>query len=54
MPVIRNDAGEAVYTAASDAEAVRWWQANGRPGDYLDDTDELLSDVAADLALDDA
>lgn len=54
MPRIMNDAHEAVASADSDAEAVRWWQENGRPGDYLEDTDELLRDLAAQLDLDDA
>lgn len=49
---ICNDAGEVVYNANSDAEAVRWWLESGRPGDYLKETDELLLDVAKLLDLD--
>lgn len=49
---IMNDAGECVSTADSDAEAVRWWQENGRSGDYIEETDELVSEVAAQLGLD--
>lgn len=48
-----NDAGEVVFKAGSDAEAVRWWVESGRPGDYLQDTDELMRDVADQLDLDD-
>ena len=48
-----NDAGEVVYKADSDAEAVRWWMEWGRPGDYLQDTDELLKDLAEQLDLPD-
>jgi hypothetical protein len=48
-----NDAGEVVHKFDSDAEAVRWWMDYGRPGDRLEDTDELLSEVAAQLGLDD-
>lgn len=52
MPRIMNDAHEAVATVVSDAEAVRWWRENGRPGDYLEDTDELLRDLDDQLGLD--
>ncbi len=54
MTTIRNAAGEPVFTALSDAEAVRWWNDEGRPGDYLEDTGELLAVVARQLDLDDA
>lgn len=50
---IRNDAGETVAQGfQSDAETVRWWTENGRPGDYLDETGERLADLAAALDLD--
>lgn len=50
---IKNDAGETVAEGLSDAEAVRWWNVEGRPGDWLEDTGELLSTVADSLQLDD-
>lgn len=43
---IVNVAGEVVATAGSDTEAVRWWLENGRTGDRLADTGELVSSVA--------
>ena len=49
---IMNAAGEAVGTADSDAEAVRWWHDQGRSGDYLEDTGEKISDFA-DSIIDD-
>ena len=50
---IMNDAGECVATAQSDAEAVRWWQENGRPKDWIEETGELLSEVSDSLGLED-
>lgn len=49
MSEIRNNAGETVFTGSSDAECVRWWNENGRSGDYLQDTGELMSLVAASV-----
>lgn len=42
---IRNDAGERIDTVSSDAEAARWFLEQGRRGDTLEDTGELLADV---------
>jgi len=49
MPNIRNAAGEVMTTYLSDAEACRWWAEQGRRGDYLDDTGELVSRVLVTL-----
>jgi hypothetical protein len=43
--------GSPVYHGYSDAELVRWWQANGQPTDRLEDTGELMADVAVQLGL---
>jgi hypothetical protein len=49
---VKNVAGETVFIGLSIAECVRWYEENGRPGDYLADTGERMSEVAADLGLD--
>jgi hypothetical protein len=46
---ICNAAGERMTSYTSDAEACRWWADNGRRGDYLDDTGELVSRVLVTL-----
>lgn len=51
---IKNVAGETVSTADSDAEACRWYLDQGRQGDYLADTGELLSGLVIDLGLADS
>lgn len=43
--------GRPVYHGYSDAEMVRWWQANGQPTDRLEDTGELMVKVAVELGL---
>jgi hypothetical protein len=47
---ISNHAGEIVFFGSSDAECVRWYEENGRSGDYLVDTGELMSKVAGEVA----
>ena len=46
---IINKAGEVVAQGKSDMDAVCWYLDNGRMGDRLAETNELMSDVAADL-----
>jgi hypothetical protein len=43
--------GSPVYHGYSDAELVRWWQGNGEATDRLEDTGELMADVAHNLGL---
>lgn len=50
MRVLDSD-GRPVYHGYSDAEMVRWWMANGEPNDRLEDTGELMADVASILGL---
>jgi hypothetical protein len=51
MNAVKNDAGETVFTGASDAECVRWYVEYGRSGDYLADTGELMSEVRDQLGM---
>lgn len=53
MVTICNAAGERLTTCASDAEAVRWWKLEGLSGDWILETEELLSDLADILDLED-
>lgn len=52
MVEIKNEAGETITEASSDAEAARWWLDSGRRGDYLADTGELMSVIADSLGFD--
>ena len=53
MPNVLDRHGAVVYRCSSDAEACRWWRREGEPGDRLEDTGELISDVAKQLRLED-
>jgi len=46
---IKDIAGETVATVVGDMGAVRWFLDNGRRGDRLASTNELMSDLTSDL-----
>jgi hypothetical protein len=46
---VSNAAGEVMASLDSDAEAVRWYHENGRKGDFLVSTGELMSIVSAEI-----
>lgn len=46
---IANAACETLADFASEAEAVRWFHENGRRGDWLVETGELLAVVSANI-----
>jgi hypothetical protein len=46
---VSNAAGEIMASLDSDAEAVRWYHENGRKGDFLVSTGELMSVVSAEI-----
>lgn len=52
MPNVICSDSSVVFHGESDAQCVRWWSLEGEPGDRLEDTGELMSEVEEILGLD--
>ncbi len=51
MPRVIDIDGHIVFRGRSDHECVCWWRLEGVKADRLEDTNELMSDLAQQLGL---